>query len=62
MALATEAPLDLARTLWPVRRGLHDPTTRFAADGVWRATRTPDGPATLHLALRPGQLAVRAWG
>jgi 3-methyladenine DNA glycosylase/8-oxoguanine DNA glycosylase len=30
--------------------------------GAWRATRTPDGPATLHLAQREGTITARAWG
>ncbi|HEV3226986.1 MAG TPA: hypothetical protein VGZ52_09130 [Acidimicrobiales bacterium] len=46
--------------LTPLRHGGHDPTIRFAADGVWRATRTPDGPATIHLA-RDGS-PRGAWG
>ena len=57
-----DGPLDLFRTLWPVRRGLHDPTTRFAADGVWRATRTADGPATMRLRVRGGWLEAETWG
>jgi 3-methyladenine DNA glycosylase/8-oxoguanine DNA glycosylase len=35
---------------------------RIGPDGVWRATRTPDGPATVHYA-RPGaEVLVRGWG
>jgi len=29
---------------------------------VWRATRTPEGPATAHLVHRCGRLEVEAWG
>ena len=29
---------------------------------VWRASRTPDGPATLHLTLESGVVDVEAWG
>jgi len=57
-----DGQLDLFRTLWPVRRGLHDPTTRFVPGGVWRATRTAEGPATTHLSVRAGWLEVEAWG
>jgi 3-methyladenine DNA glycosylase/8-oxoguanine DNA glycosylase len=32
-----------------LRHGGGDPTIRFAADGVWRATHTPEGPGTIHL-------------
>jgi 3-methyladenine DNA glycosylase/8-oxoguanine DNA glycosylase len=35
---------------------------RVAAGGVWRATRTPEGPATIHMAIAGGELVVRAWG
>ncbi|MBF6605874.1 MAG: DNA-3-methyladenine glycosylase 2 family protein [Chloroflexi bacterium] len=57
-----DGPLDLGRTLAPLRRGRGDPTMRIGPDGVWRATRTPDGPATLHLAARDGAVDVEAWG
>ena len=60
--IGLDHPLDLQRTLWPVRRGLQDPTTRFAADGVWRASRTAAGPATVRLWVRDGCLEVDAWG
>ena len=43
------APVELAATLWPLAHGTGDPTIRFAADGVWRAMRLPDGVATLQL-------------
>jgi len=57
------APLELAATLWPLAHGTGDPTIRFAADGVWRAMRLPDGAATLQLRqLGPATLRARAWG
>lgn len=58
------SPVDVRATLAVHQRGRHDPTHRVAADGsVWRTCRTPDGPATLHLA-SPGARAVEAaaWG
>jgi 3-methyladenine DNA glycosylase/8-oxoguanine DNA glycosylase len=56
--------VDLRRTLGPLRRGSGDPTTRFAGTALWRATRTPDGPATTLVAVDPrSQTAhARAWG
>lgn len=42
-----------------MRHGGGDPTIRFAVDGVWRATNTPEGPGTIHL--RPDGTA-RSWG
>jgi len=57
------APVELAATLWPLAHGTGDPTIRFAADGVWRAMRLPDGVATLQLRqLGPATLRARAWG
>ncbi|MFF4321124.1 DNA-3-methyladenine glycosylase family protein [Streptomyces sp. NPDC001568] len=57
------APLDLGLTLGPLRRGPADPTFRTTPDGsVWRATRTPDGAATLRVALRGEAVDAEAWG
>jgi 3-methyladenine DNA glycosylase/8-oxoguanine DNA glycosylase len=57
------APYDLARTVAIHRRGGGDPAFRIEASGsVWRATRTPDGPATLFLQSGSGGVRVRAWG
>nr|WP_165987220.1 DNA-3-methyladenine glycosylase 2 family protein [Streptomyces sp. YIM 98790] len=46
-----------------LRRGPHDPAFQVDRRGaVWRATRTPQGPATLRLAsLRP-RVEAAAWG
>jgi 3-methyladenine DNA glycosylase/8-oxoguanine DNA glycosylase len=56
-------PLELGATLWPLAHGTGDPTIRFAADGIWRATRTPLGPVTLNLRpLGTSTLRARAWG
>ena len=60
--IALEGPLDLRRTLAPLWRGRGDPTMSLAPDGVWRATRTVDGPATIHLGLRGGAVRAEAWG
>ena len=55
-------PIDLLLTLAPLAHGRRDPTIRFADDGIWRATRTPDGPATLHLRSVDGGVAAESWG
>jgi len=57
-------PVNLRLTLGPMRRGASDPCMRIGLDGVWRATRTPAGPATMHLTTAPAEAAVtmRAWG
>jgi 3-methyladenine DNA glycosylase/8-oxoguanine DNA glycosylase len=56
--------LDLAGTLGPLRPGAGvDPTLRVAGDEAVRATVTPAGPATLHVARAgEGRLRARAWG
>jgi 3-methyladenine DNA glycosylase/8-oxoguanine DNA glycosylase len=56
------APVDLRLTLGPLCRGRGDPTMVFARDGVWRATRTPEGPATVHVSGGGGRVEVKAWG
>ena len=55
-------PLDLGLTLGPLQRGPADPTIRFGTDGVWRAARTPNGPATLRLQSGGSLLVADAWG
>jgi 3-methyladenine DNA glycosylase/8-oxoguanine DNA glycosylase len=54
--------LDLRRTLAPLARGLYDPTIRLAPGHAWRATRTPDGPATVALEHVGDTLRAEAWG
>jgi 3-methyladenine DNA glycosylase/8-oxoguanine DNA glycosylase len=56
------ADIDLRATLSPVAHGGGDPTIRFATGGVWRATRTPRGPATIHLRRVASGVLLRAWG
>ncbi len=57
-------PVDLRLTLFPLRRGRLDPSVRFEPAGVWRATRTPAGPATTHIRVSAaaGTATMRAWG
>lgn len=51
MSIATDdvSPL-LAHTVTAFRIGSHDPTIRITEHDIWRATFTPEGPATLHIA------------
>ena len=56
-------PLDLDRTLAPLAHGRGDPCVRRGPGGWWRASRTPEGPVTTHLAgSADGTLRLRAWG
>lgn len=60
----TAAPVDLRRTVAPLRRGMHDPAFRSTVDGaVWRATLLVSGPATVRLLQTgPTEVRVDAWG
>ncbi len=56
-------PLSIPLTLGPLCRGRGDPTVRIGRDVAWRATRTPEGPATLHIGWdSPTRISARAWG
>ena len=58
-------PCPVAQVLAPYRHGAGDPTYRVDPDGtIWRATRTPEGPATLRVALdrAAGEVDLTAWG
>jgi 3-methyladenine DNA glycosylase/8-oxoguanine DNA glycosylase len=55
-------PLDLRLTLAPLRRGPYDPTIRLSGGRAWRATRTPDGPASVAIFHVGDQLRAEAWG
>ncbi len=57
-----DRPLDLRLTLAPHMRGTADPAMRLSRNGAIRATRTPDGPATIALTLDGTRLHVEAWG
>jgi 3-methyladenine DNA glycosylase/8-oxoguanine DNA glycosylase len=54
--------LDLVRTLAPLSRGPYDPTIRLSTGRAWRATRTPDGAATVALVHSGDELRAEAWG
>jgi 3-methyladenine DNA glycosylase/8-oxoguanine DNA glycosylase len=61
--LVLPSPVDLARTLAPLRHGRDDPTVRLFPGGAVYATRTPDGPATVSLeVLANDRIEGRAWG
>ena len=54
--------MDLRVVLGPHLRGPGDPTGRLATRSAIRATRTPDGPATLLVELRGPTVEAEAWG
>ena len=56
-------PVDVRRTLGPLRRGPADPTWCTGDDGaLWRASRTPDGPVSYRLVRAGEEIACSAWG
>jgi 3-methyladenine DNA glycosylase/8-oxoguanine DNA glycosylase len=54
--------IDLRASLAPLAHGLGDPTIRIGPDGIWRATRTPSGPATIRIVAGGTMIRVVAWG
>jgi len=65
-----EPNTNIAGTLGAFRYGRFDPTTRVTDRDFWRATHTPDGPATVHIwwsrgrSAGPsgGQVDAESWG
>jgi len=59
-----EHAVDLRLTLGALAQGPWDPMARIGAAGGWRASRTPEGPATLRLRVGPGgaRVLAEAWG
>ena len=56
-------PIDIAFSARELRHGGGDPTICFGPGGVARATRTPEGPATIQLVGAGGtEIEARAWG
>lgn len=55
-------PLDLSRTLAPLGRGPGDRTYGNAAGRILRATRTPDGPASVAISRSADEVVAEAWG
>jgi 3-methyladenine DNA glycosylase/8-oxoguanine DNA glycosylase len=60
--IETETPIDLGRTLRPLLRGRGDPTMKAGPGVVVRASRTPEGPATIRFAETQGGIQAEAWG
>lgn len=55
--------VDVRATLAVHGRGPYDPAHQVTSDGaVWRTCRTPDGPATVRVGARDGDIEATAWG
>jgi 3-methyladenine DNA glycosylase/8-oxoguanine DNA glycosylase len=59
-----QVPVDVRRTLAPLRRGRGDPTHRVTEDGaVWRTSAMATGPVTYRIAQRSlREIEAQAWG
>jgi 3-methyladenine DNA glycosylase/8-oxoguanine DNA glycosylase len=57
-----EGPLDLAATVAGTAQWGGCSWIRADGDVVWYATRAPEGPATVRLAVRDDRLVAHAWG
>lgn len=55
-------PIDVVATVSRVQRGPHDPCLVIGGDGIWRASRSPGGPATVHLVPDGDVVTATAWG
>jgi 3-methyladenine DNA glycosylase/8-oxoguanine DNA glycosylase len=53
---------DFGGTLAPLAMNRHDPCARIGAANAWWAVRTPDGPATLHLARSGDTMVATGYG
>lgn len=56
------APIDVRRAVGHQQRGAHDPSQREIDGTIWRATRTPEGIATLALRASGDRVRAAAWG
>ena len=59
-----QLPVDVRRTLAPLRRGRADPTHQVTEDGaLWRTSLLPTGPVTYRLVQRGlHEVQAQAWG
>ncbi|MEW6059233.1 MAG: DNA-3-methyladenine glycosylase 2 family protein [Actinomycetota bacterium] len=56
------SPIDIARTLAPLKHGQGDPATLLGSTDLWRASRTPCGPVTAHLTATDRGVEIETWG
>ncbi|MGI9000004.1 MAG: DNA-3-methyladenine glycosylase family protein [Candidatus Limnocylindria bacterium] len=60
--ISLRGPLDLGRTLWPLRHGLGDRTVRLLPGEAWLAARTPHGTGTIRMRHTGTAIEAQAWG
>ncbi len=57
-----DPPPDLRLTLGKLNGGTSHSNEQAAGTDLWRASRTPDGPVTLHITVTGTTIEVTAWG
>jgi 3-methyladenine DNA glycosylase/8-oxoguanine DNA glycosylase len=62
LALAAAPGFSLVRSQGLLRLGALDRCMRIEDGEVWRATRTPDGPASYRAVQEEGEVRVQIWG
>ncbi len=55
-------PINVTKTLAPLSRGRSDRTAVVGPTAIWRATRTPQGPATQMIRSVGAEIESRSWG
>lgn len=55
-------PIDAHRAIALQQRGAHDPAQTTAAGVIWRASRTPQGIATIAVRVERTRVRAAAWG
>jgi len=60
--ISLDPPPDLRLLLNRLNGGLGHPTRKNTPTQAWRASRTPEGPATLRLELEGTHITATAWG
>jgi len=60
--LTPPARYHFGASVGPLLVPKHDPCGRFGGDDFWLAARTPEGPATLHLARAGGEIVATGYG
>ena len=61
-SITLRGPLDLGRTLSPLRHGLGDRTVRLLRDEAWLAARTLDGAGAVRVRRTSLTVEAQAWG
>ena len=61
-SLRLDRPVDPSLTFRLHRHGPGDPTIRIDRRGMWRATYTPEGPATMRLDVDGAEVTGTSWG